>query len=72
MHYQLSLSQILSVQTERRADLLAQLHTCDAAADSICNEVQYSFRNVIVSTLVPILLNLFSYFRLTVFFFHPG
>lgn len=63
------MSQILSIQTKKRADLLAKLQTPDAAANSIFNEVQYSFGNVVVNVLVAVLINLFSHFRVTVFFF---
>ena len=65
------ISQTLSIQTKTRAHLLAKLHTSDAAANSICNEVKHSFRNVIVSALAPIFLNLFSYFKHKMFFFSP-
>ena len=71
MYCPLFLTQTLSTETKTRAHLLAKLRTSDAAANSICNEVQYSFRNVIVSALVPIFLNLFSHFRLKMFFFSP-
>lgn len=63
------MSQILSIQTKKRADLLAKLQTPDAAANSIYNEVQYSFGNVVVNVLVAVIINLFSHFRVTVFFF---